>query len=118
MALPRLIPEVQPDDSVDSTLKLLYDILAPGGQILISDFELTHESEFFHPKAKHDSVERHGIKRSDLEADLRKAGFSQVTVEESFKLPRPCEDGQDRAFPFIVVSVSAFLPDEHPLKLA
>jgi len=91
-----------PDDSVDSTLKLLHDILAPGGQVLISDFEYSEESEFFHPKAKHHDVERHGIKRIDLEQDLKRAGFDRVSVEESFKLPKACEDGTTRDFPFLL----------------
>lgn len=95
--------ELQPDDSLQSTYQLLYDILSPGGQIILSDFEETSESELFHPKAKHYDVERHGMRKQDLIDGLTKAGFQNVNVQESFKLPKACEDGTSRDFPFLIV---------------
>lgn len=44
------------------------------------------------------------MKRSDIERGLKQAGFTNVSVEESFKLPKGCEDGKTRDFPFLVVS--------------
>ena len=94
---------LQPDESLQSTIQLLYDILRPGGYIALSDFEYTAESELFHAKAKHYDVERHGMKRADLESGLKQAGFIDVKVDESFRLAKNCEDGSTREFPFLIV---------------
>lgn len=99
-----LTPLRQPEDSLQPTYQVLYDVLEEGGQIFLSDFEYSNESELFHPKANHHDVERHGIKRSDVRKGLEGAGFVDVTVEHSFDLPKGCEDGTTRTFPFIIVS--------------
>ena len=94
---------LQPDDSLQSTFQLLYDVLAPGGQVLLSDFECNSESQWFHPSLQHSDVERHGMKGADLTIYLKQAGFQSVKVEKSFTLPKGCEDGVTRNFPFLIV---------------
>lgn len=80
--------------------------MKPGGRVYLSDFEFTDESILFHPVAKHYDVIQHGIKRDEFISGLKAAGFQDVRVDRSFQLPKPCEDGKTRDFPFIVVSTT------------
>ena len=49
-------------------------------------------------------MERHGLKRVEMEAILKKAGFTDVQVIESFKMDKEVETGGSRAFPFLSVT--------------
>ena len=80
--------------------------MKPGGRVYLSDFEFTDESILFHPVAKHYDVIQHGIKGGEIMSGLEAAGFQDVSVQYSFQLPKPCEDGKTRDFPFIVVSTT------------
>ena len=84
-------------------VKTLKGTLKPGGQLLLSDFENTGEAaKRFHPESKWYDVERHGIKRSEMEEILTGAGLQNITVEESFSLPKTVETGEKQDFPFIL----------------
>lgn len=87
-------------------VKVMYGTLKEGGgRVWISDFEDTgKEAEAFHPKDKHDSVERHGLKRAEMQAILKEAGFTEVEVFESFSMDKEVEMGGKQAFPFLAIT--------------
>lgn len=87
-----------------ASIQCLAATLAPGGHIVLSDFEASSTSEDFHPKHKHHDVERHGVVGSEIEGMLQKAGFKNVKVEHSFDLPKKKEDGSEGNFPFLVAT--------------
>lgn len=84
-------------------INTLAGTLKPGGQLLLSDFEDTGEdAKKFHPEHKWHDVERHGVKRCDMESIMEKAGLKNVQVDESFKLPKTLEGGKMQNFTFIL----------------
>lgn len=84
---------------------VMHGTLKSGGRIWISDFEDNGpQAEAFHPKDKHDGVERHGLKRDELEAILKEADFDGVEVFESFSMDKEVEGGGVQAFPFLAIT--------------
>lgn len=49
-------------------------------------------------------MERHGLKRTEMESILKNAGFKDVQVFESFKMDKEVETGGSRAFPFLAIT--------------
>jgi len=49
-------------------------------------------------------VERHGLKRSEMEKILKGTGFVDVQVFESFRMDKEVETGGSRAFPFLAIT--------------
>ncbi|KAJ1036380.1 hypothetical protein NDA13_000260 [Ustilago tritici] len=79
--------------------------LKQGGRLWISDFEDDGvQAEAFHPKDKHAGVERHGLKRTEMEQILNKAGFKDIQVFESFKMDKEIEAGGIQSFPFLAIT--------------
>ncbi|SPO29875.1 related to phosphoethanolamine N-methyltransferase [Ustilago trichophora] len=86
-------------------VKVMFGTLKQGGRIWISDFEDNGvQAEAFHPKDKHAGVERHGLKRRDMEDILTKAGFKKVEVLTSFTMDKEVESGGVQAFPFLAIT--------------
>ncbi|GAB7342952.1 hypothetical protein MBLNU457_g1057t1 [Dothideomycetes sp. NU457] len=84
---------------------VMFGTLESGGRVWISDFEDDGpQAELFHPKDKHDGVERHGLKRTEMESILKSAGFVDVQVFESFRMDKEVETGGSRAFPFLAIT--------------
>ncbi|ORX95441.1 methyltransferase type 12 [Basidiobolus meristosporus CBS 931.73] len=82
--------------------KLLYEYLETDGYLVVTDFEKFEDSELFHPKAKHSTVEHHGILRAELLSALGEAGFKEVQVNVPFTVVRKVEGPKGEVeFPFV-----------------
>ncbi|KAL2193360.1 S-adenosyl-L-methionine-dependent methyltransferase [Corynascus similis CBS 632.67] len=90
--------------------RTMHGCLAPGGRVMVTDFEnFGPEARRFHPEAKMDGVERHGIKRDEIKRVLEEAGFVDVKVETSFEMEKAVETepgsgvmGPVMVFPFLI----------------
>lgn len=49
-------------------------------------------------------MERHGLKRTEMEQILNKAGFKDIQVFESFKMDKEIEAGGTQSFPFLAIT--------------
>jgi SAM-dependent methyltransferase len=98
------IPDLLP------VLRTMFGCLKPDGQVMLTDFEdFGPEARRFHPESKMDGVERHGIKRTDMEALLLQAGFVDVRIETAFEMDKAVEtkpgsgvNGPTMTFPFLI----------------
>lgn len=93
--------------------KTIYGTLVKGrGRVITTDFEnFGPEARRFHPEAKMEGVERHGIEQKEMEAVLKGAGFEEVKVKRGFVLQKRVESEPGRGdmatgpvmeFPFLV----------------
>ncbi|KAL2018673.1 hypothetical protein VTK56DRAFT_508 [Thermocarpiscus australiensis] len=90
--------------------RTVYPHLKPGGRVMVTDFEgFGPEARRFHPEAKMDGVERHGIRREEMRRVLEEAGFREVRVERAFELEKQVETepgsgvlGPVMVFPFLI----------------
>lgn len=65
-----------------AVLKTMLGCLKEGGTVALTDFEdFGPEARRFHPEAKMDGVERHGIPREWIAALMMEVGFKDVRVE-------------------------------------
>ncbi|KAK3399913.1 S-adenosyl-L-methionine-dependent methyltransferase [Sordaria brevicollis] len=96
-----------------SLFRTIYGTLKPGtGRVITTDFEnFGPEARRFHPEAKMEGVERHGIVQKEMEEILRGVGFEDVKVERGFVLQKrvesepgkgDMESGPVMEFPFLV----------------
>ncbi|KAL4882685.1 S-adenosyl-L-methionine-dependent methyltransferase [Aspergillus karnatakaensis] len=92
-----------------SFLSILLGCLAPGGQVALTDFEdFGPEAIKFHPPSKLAGVQRHGIKRTEMEHIMKGVGFINVKVRVGWTLTKPIdawegmEKGATGNFPFLV----------------
>jgi SAM-dependent methyltransferase len=89
-------------------LRTLHQCLKPGGRIALTDYEdFGPEAVPFHPKAKREGVERHGVKKDEMIEIIDGTGFNEVRVEEAFVLRKEveAEDGKpvrEMEFPFLI----------------
>lgn len=96
--------------SLPEIFSTLFECLKSGGTVALTDYEdFGSEAIRFHPVSKRPGVERHGLKRKEIEAQLKEAGFTQVRVEEAFVLAKEveAEDGMavlngEMEFPFLM----------------
>ncbi|KAK1780208.1 S-adenosyl-L-methionine-dependent methyltransferase [Copromyces sp. CBS 386.78] len=98
--------------TIYGTLKPSINGDGKGGRVITTDFEnFGPEATRFHPEAKMDGVERHGITEEEMEGVLRQAGFEEVKVERGFVLSKrvesepgkgDMESGPVMEFPFLV----------------
>lgn len=102
-----------------SVIRTMFGCLKPGGQVMLTDFEdFGPEARRFHPEAKMDGVERHGIKRTDIEALLLQGGFADVRIETAFEMDKAVETepgsgdrGHTITFPFLICMGKKPAPD-------
>jgi SAM-dependent methyltransferase len=96
------IPEMAP------LLTTLFQTLKSGGRIALTDYEdFGPEAVPFHPPDKRDGVERHGIKKDEIEMIIDGIGFNHVRVERAFTLRKEvdAENGlpqREMDFPFLI----------------
>ncbi|KAF2490119.1 S-adenosyl-L-methionine-dependent methyltransferase [Lophium mytilinum] len=89
-------------------LGILLQTLRPGGRIALTDYEdFGSEAIRFHPVSKREGVERHGIKRGDIEALMKRAGFENVKIETAYTFSKKVEaEGKSPEttmdFPFLI----------------
>lgn len=80
------IPELKP------VLATLLACLKPGGQVALTDFEdFGPTARRFHPLAKMDGVQRHGIRKETMEALMREVGFEEVQVVTAWTMEKRVE---------------------------
>lgn len=95
------IPEMKP------FFQLLYGLLAPGGHVAVTDYEdYGEEARRFHAKFKWHDVERHGIKKTEVQGIMKETGFADINVTHAFKLDKPVEEAQGGGrfdFPFLLM---------------
>ncbi|KAF2141645.1 uncharacterized protein K452DRAFT_351202 [Aplosporella prunicola CBS 121167] len=105
--------------SLPDILRTMYASLKPGGQIALTDFEDTGpEAVLFHPVEKREGVERHGIKRNEMEMLIREAGFEDAAVEVAFTISKAVDEKEANGkvtldFPFVVCLGRKPLQDEY-----
>lgn len=89
-------------------LATLFQSLRHGGRIALTDYEdFGPEAVPFHPKDKREGVERHGIKKDEIEMMIDGTGFNDVRVERAFVLRKEvdAENGlpqREMDFPFLI----------------
>ncbi|KAF2468759.1 S-adenosyl-L-methionine-dependent methyltransferase [Lindgomyces ingoldianus] len=94
--------------SMPAVFATIFQCLKPGGRIALTDYEDFGESAVrFHPKSKREGVERHGIKKDEVEMIIDGTGFNMVKVEEAFVLRKEveAENGEPKRemdFPFVI----------------
>lgn len=75
-----------------SVLETMYRCLAPGGSVMLTDFEnVSDESRRFHPAAKMDGVARHGINASEMTDLMKDVGFLDVDVKAHWIMDKTVE---------------------------
>jgi SAM-dependent methyltransferase len=80
------IPDLQ------GLLRTMMGCLKPGGSIALTDYEdFGPEARKFHPGAKIEGVERHGIKRDWFASLMRDAGFDDVKCESGWIMRKQVE---------------------------
>ncbi|KAL2802841.1 S-adenosyl-L-methionine-dependent methyltransferase [Aspergillus granulosus] len=107
LILSHLVMHHVPD--LRSFLETLLGCLAPGGKVALTDFEdFGPEAIKFHPPAKMEGVERHGIRREWMEGLMREVGFGDVKVSVGWKLRKSVDKwegsqpGDTMEFPFLL----------------
>lgn len=98
------IPELEP------VFKTIHGLLKEGGKVMVTDFEdFGLEARRFHPEHKMVGVERHGVKRAEIQKILEEVGFRDVKVETAFEMEKAVETAPGSGdlkelmtFPFLV----------------
>ena len=94
--------------SLPEIFATLHACLKPGGWVALTDYEdFGPEAVPFHPVSKRPGVERHGIKKAEVQELLVGTGFNEVRIEEAFVLRKEveAEDGRparEMDFPFLI----------------
>lgn len=89
--------------SLEPLLQTMFKLLLPGGHIALTDFErFGPDSRKFHPEAKMEGVERHGITKMEMECLIKDAGFDKVQVCQAFRLEKDIEPEGSMQFPFLI----------------
>ncbi len=76
------------------------------GMIALTDYEdFGPEACKFHAKSKWHDVERHGLKKEEIERTARDVGFADIAVVRAFSTEKKVEEGQGGGmmdFPFLL----------------
>ncbi|KAJ4299551.1 hypothetical protein N0V90_004797 [Kalmusia sp. IMI 367209] len=94
--------------SLPDLLTTLKNCLRPEGTLALTDYEdFGPEAISFHAESKRPGVERHGVKRGEMEDIIDGVGFNEVRVEQAFVLTKEveAEDGKPKRemdFPFLI----------------
>ena len=100
--------------SLEDMFKTMHGCLKKGGRVALTDFEdFGPGARKFHPEAKMEGVERHGIPRRGVKNLLEDAGFVDVKIETAFEMEKwveaspgdgviKGEGGSKMRFPFLI----------------
>jgi SAM-dependent methyltransferase len=95
--------------SMPSIFQTLLHCLRPGGRLALTDYEdYAPEAIEFHPPAKREGVQRHGIKKDEVEMILNGAGYNEVRALTAFKLRKEVDGeggkpNREMDFPFLIM---------------
>ncbi|PVH95292.1 S-adenosyl-L-methionine-dependent methyltransferase [Periconia macrospinosa] len=95
-------------EDMGGLMRILFSSLKSGGRVALTDYEdFGEDAKAFHPKAKWAGVERHGVKKQEIEDVIDGVGFNEVKIERPFSLNKQVEgvDGGDARymdFPFLL----------------
>ncbi|KXX74012.1 Malonyl-[acyl-carrier protein] O-methyltransferase [Madurella mycetomatis] len=95
---------------LERLFRTIYGVLKKGGRAMVTDFEhFGPDARRFHPEAKMEGVERHGIEAGHMKRVLEAAGFVEVKVERAFEMAKKVETepgsgvlGPEMLFPFLI----------------
>ena len=77
---------------LESLLRTIYGSLKAGGEAALTDFEdFGPEARKFHPEAKMDGVERHGVDAAWFAGLMKAAGFVDVDVKAAWVMEKEVE---------------------------
>lgn len=102
-----------------SVLQTMHDCLAPGGRVMLSDFEnFGPDARRFHPESRMDGVVRHGIPVDEMASMMQEVGFHDVKVDRAWEMTKNVEkfpgafgvgekqwddsQGEEMKFPFLI----------------
>ncbi len=94
--------------SMPDTFATLLNCLKHGGMVALTDYEdFGDEAIRFHGQSKRPGVERHGLKRGEVEQMLLGTGFNEIRVEEAFVLKKEVategeKPAREMEFPFLM----------------
>ncbi len=88
-------------EQLDSLLKVFFDLLNPGGLLLIAD--LIDEDGCFHTGDDH-GAKHHGFDPGDLGRKLSNIGFTAVGHRIVHTIEKPGEDGALQSFPVFLMN--------------
>jgi SAM-dependent methyltransferase len=100
--------------SLESIFSTMHGCLKSEGSVALMNFEdFGPEARKFHPEAKMDGVERHGIQREAAARLLREAGFTNIKIVKAFEMEKGVEaksgegvvkgeNGSKMTFPFLI----------------
>ncbi|KAF2264826.1 S-adenosyl-L-methionine-dependent methyltransferase [Lojkania enalia] len=94
--------------SMPAVFATMYQCLRSGGWIALTDYEdFGPDAIAFHPMDKREGVERHGLKKEELEMIIDGTGFNEIRVEKAFVLRKEVEaeggkPAEERDFPFLI----------------
>lgn len=99
--------------SLEDIVATMFGCLKSGGSVALTDFEdFGPEARRFHPEAKMEGVQRHGIPRAGMEKLLTNAGFQDVRIETAFEREKKVEkvpgkglgdeNSEVMVFPFLI----------------
>lgn len=95
-------------EDMGGLMRILHSALRDGGYVALTDYEdFGDGAEKFHPKAKWVGVERHGLKKREIEDVIDGVGFNEVRIERPFALRKVVEGSDGKAggemeFPFLL----------------
>jgi SAM-dependent methyltransferase len=94
--------------SLPDIIATLHKCLRPGGMIALTDYEdYGPDAIQFHPVAKREGVERHGVKKAEIEEVIDGVGFNEVRVERAWVMRKEVEaeegkPAREMEFPFLI----------------
>jgi len=94
--------------SMPDLFAVLFQSLRSGGRLALTDYEdYGPEAVAFHPVSKREGVERHGLKREEMDTIIDGTGFNDVEIKEAFVLRKEVEaengkPAREMDFPFLI----------------
>lgn len=88
---------------LNGVFNLMLDLLKPGGMIALTDYEdFGPEASKFHAKFKWEGVERHGLKKEEIEKIMEQEGYADIDVVRAFSTDKKVEGDEMMNFPFLM----------------
>ena len=86
---------------VPALLHILHGMLKPGGWLALADLD-AEDGSFHRPDVP--GVMHHGFDRAALQAELRAAGYSEVSARTAHTVTKTAADGRVRQYPVFLIT--------------